>query len=398
MGKKVVSILYNADLNQVQGINFVNKALLECNAYFGKITISKIFCPSGVFNVTSDTVSSIGKRPVSLGYKAYRFFRTVLRKILSSDLYLFACLKFYLSYTKPAKKTVKLFLRSQEYTDYILFQDALSAYFFFKKKGNSLIKSIIVLHCGTDMFGQLKEYFPALFRRDQEQKLNNIYNYVFEKVNKVIYISENAYVHSSVPQSKRTFIYNGIHDVSKNSLLEKRDVVNFVCVGSITGHKGQELVVEAINLLPQNIKSKIHFYAVGDGNKVSYLEKIISRYKLEHIVTLTGVRNDIEFILQNMDVFIMPSISEGLPVSVLEALRAGLYIMVTDTGGNKELIGDGFGEIITREVSLISSRIQNVISHNVVCLRQKELSRRFFINGFTIQKMALSYEKCILSL
>ena len=60
------------------------------------------------------------------------------------------------------------------------------------------------------------------------------------------------------------------------------------------------------------------------------MKSLVTQYNLDDYVTFTGRRNDVADILNGMDVFIMPSLVEGLPMSAIEAMRAGLYLILTD--------------------------------------------------------------------
>ena len=83
------------------------------------------------------------------------------------------------------------------------------------------------------------------------------------------------------------------------------------------------------------------FVLVGDGVLRKKLEKLVSEYKLGQEVILTGWRDDIQLILSSLDVFVLTSRWEGLPVVVLEAMAAGLPVVATNTGGVSEIISEG---------------------------------------------------------
>ena len=69
---------------------------------------------------------------------------------------------------------------------------------------------------------------------------------------------------------------------------------------------------------------------MGDGRLRADIEKKIQQLHLEDKVILTGVRNDVAELLQAMDVFVFPSIYEGLPVTIIEAQAAGLSCLISD--------------------------------------------------------------------
>jgi len=83
------------------------------------------------------------------------------------------------------------------------------------------------------------------------------------------------------------------------------------------------------------------FLLIGDGVLRRRMERLITAYKLENNVTLLGWRRDIAEILQIMDIFVLTSLWEGLPITVLEAMAASLPVVVTDTGGVEEIVKQG---------------------------------------------------------
>jgi len=80
---------------------------------------------------------------------------------------------------------------------------------------------------------------------------------------------------------------------------------------------------------------------VGDGQLRKKIEVRIKQLKLEGCIILMGWRNDIPRILSGLDVLVLTSLWEGLPIVVLEAIAAGVALLATDTGGIKEVVING---------------------------------------------------------
>ena len=80
---------------------------------------------------------------------------------------------------------------------------------------------------------------------------------------------------------------------------------------------------------------------VGDGPERAALTATIAQYALEDSVWLAGDRDDIPDLLACMDVFVLPSLGEGISNTVLEAMATGLPVIATRVGGNPELVQDG---------------------------------------------------------
>jgi glycosyltransferase involved in cell wall biosynthesis len=80
---------------------------------------------------------------------------------------------------------------------------------------------------------------------------------------------------------------------------------------------------------------------VGDGETRPVIEATIRELVLEDWVHLTGMRQDVPAMLRCMDIFVLSSQREGMPISVLEAMAAGLPVITTDVGGIREVVADG---------------------------------------------------------
>lgn len=85
---------------------------------------------------------------------------------------------------------------------------------------------------------------------------------------------------------------------------------------------------------------KMHLILIGDGEERPGLEALIRELHLEGRVRLLGHREDVPEMLRGMDIFALPSLCEGLPRAVMEAMAAGLPCVVMDVGGNAEAVGD----------------------------------------------------------
>lgn len=100
-------------------------------------------------------------------------------------------------------------------------------------------------------------------------------------------------------------------------------------VGRFSKVKNHEFlldVFESINRLDKNTKLLL----VGTGERKKDIEKIVKEKKLEENVIFTGLRTDINVIMQAIDVFVLPSLYEGLPVTMVEAQAAGLPCVISD--------------------------------------------------------------------
>lgn len=101
-------------------------------------------------------------------------------------------------------------------------------------------------------------------------------------------------------------------------------------VGRFDNAKNQIFLVNIFNEL-QNYNENSKLILVGNGKNFELVKEKVKFLDLENKVIMTGVRDDVNEILQTFDMFVFPSIYEGLPVSVIEAQASGLKCLLSDT-------------------------------------------------------------------
>ena len=163
----------------------------------------------------------------------------------------------------------------------------------------------------------------------------------------------------------------GIKDnlIRKELGIDKDDLL----VGMVSCFKPQKSPQDFIKLafLVHQSIPKVKFLLVGDGALRVSIEKSIRRLNLKQVIILTGWRRDIFRILSSLDVFVLTSLWEGLPISALEAMAASVPVVVTDTGGISEVIRDGeTGFLVSPHDS------ENLLQKLLILLKDKELRVR----------------------
>lgn len=109
-------------------------------------------------------------------------------------------------------------------------------------------------------------------------------------------------------------------------------------VGELNENKNQKVIVKALTF---DGMEKVHYLIVGDGERRADLEKCAVELGVNNRVHFLGYRRDIESLLKNADAFVFPSYREGLPVSLMEAMAAGVPMIASKVRGNVDLIEDG---------------------------------------------------------
>lgn len=136
-------------------------------------------------------------------------------------------------------------------------------------------------------------------------------------------------------------IYNGIEtelfkfdkkvrDIVRNEFNVENDEILIGNVGSFHHPKNHEFLIDIFHYLVK-VRPKAKLLLVGDGKLRNHIENKVKTLDLDQNVIFTGIRKDVSRILQGMDLFLMPSLYEGFPVSVIEAQCAGLPCLLSDT-------------------------------------------------------------------
>jgi sugar transferase (PEP-CTERM/EpsH1 system associated) len=121
---------------------------------------------------------------------------------------------------------------------------------------------------------------------------------------------------------------------------------NFVVgtVGRMEAVKDQLVLVRAfLHLLgeDQTMRDRLRLVIVGDGSLREQALQMLQEADVEQLSWLPGERADIPEIMRSLDLFILPSLREGISNTVLEAMATGLPVVATAVGGNPELVDHG---------------------------------------------------------
>jgi glycosyltransferase involved in cell wall biosynthesis len=145
-----------------------------------------------------------------------------------------------------------------------------------------------------------------------------------------------------------------------------------VCtVGRLDTQKGQIYLLEAAAIILKTLPDT-RFLIVGDGPDLAMLTEVANQKGIAKNVTFTGFRSDVPALLAASDMVAMPSLWEGLPLALLEAMNFGKAVVGTDAPGIEEVIQDAeTGFIIpTKNAEKLAEKL-------TVLLQNPELTKRF---------------------
>jgi len=134
---------------------------------------------------------------------------------------------------------------------------------------------------------------------------------------------------------------------------------------------------------------KARLVLVGDGDERPKLETLIAELGVSSRVDLLGVRNDVPRLMAAADVFMLSSLSEGISVTLLEAMASHLPIVTTDVGGNSEIVADGETGLLSprRDHEALGKNLLRVIDDPQLSRQMGDAGRQRLLETFTEQQM-----------
>ncbi|KGP73332.1 glycosyltransferase family 4 protein [Pontibacillus yanchengensis] len=172
----------------------------------------------------------------------------------------------------------------------------------------------------------------------EETYFSEIEKQGLKAANKVILISnsfKNPLKIYDATEDKMIRVRTGI-DFSINDVKRNPNQIVLSCIARLSPRKGHSYLIEALSLMKENLHD-VKVNIVGEGTMRESLEKQAKQLNLENIHFL-GKRFDIEDILATSDIYVLPTINDNFPISVLEAMFAKQAIITTNCGGIPEMI------------------------------------------------------------
>ena len=165
-------------------------------------------------------------------------------------------------------------------------------------------------------------------------------------------------------------------------------------VGWLVPVKGVATLVEAMGEVARYCP-RARLVLVGKGSLENQIRMRTRRLGIEDRVVFLGWRSDIEQILPGFDLFVLPSLNEGTPLAVIEAMAAARPIVASDTGGIPDLAGDGVNGILVppADAKALAEGILHLIRHPKQA-RRMGLQGRQIARAFSVEAMVQRIEKC----
>lgn len=206
------------------------------------------------------------------------------------------------------------------------------------------------------------------------------YRSILSKVKKVVVVNP-AMVRQmcekfGLPASEVTYIANGVElkrtSVPKATSVSADDPIVVGFVGRLSQEKGVDIAIEAFADIHRH-RSSTRLKIIGDGPLRKDAEASVRAGGLENAVEFAGWLADVEPELVNIDVLLLPSRTEGMPLIVLEALSLGIPVVASDVGALGTLVFPGInGQLLTKPSSgAVARAVLKIISDPETLLQYK---------------------------
>jgi len=204
-----------------------------------------------------------------------------------------------------------------------------------------------------------------------------------------------------IPRAKIVVIYNGIEDLGRNSYSRKELLTE---LGLPEGHryigtisrlepiKNQAMMIEAFRRVKTRLEG-VKLIIIGDGAIRADLEELVESLELGRDVIFTGYLDNPQKFISLFDVFLLSSFSEGASMTLLEAMSFSKPCVVTDVGGNPEIILDGQNGCVVpnNNVSEFARSTIALLEDNATRTAMAKVARSRFLDNFDVSHMSSRY-------
>jgi glycosyltransferase involved in cell wall biosynthesis len=207
------------------------------------------------------------------------------------------------------------------------------------------------------------------------------------------------------PPEKTVRIYNCISPERFRTSMHRRFRRELGCppgtkligmVANLSRWKGCDYFIQAARKVADAMPNT-RFVAVGEMDKemTSLLPNLVRDLSLQDHFSFPGFREDVPEILADLDVFVLSSVSEGLPLAVLEAMAAGKPVVVTRSGGPQEFIEDGRTGFLVppADSDALAEKILKHLRNPQLACDMGRAARERIKCDFAVEKMIASYEQ-----
>jgi len=166
---------------------------------------------------------------------------------------------------------------------------------------------------------------------------------------------------------------------------EKKRRFRIGTVADLSDRKGINYLVDAVALLPEKFRDELEVIIVGEGPNKEALQQQAKNLGIEKIVHFMGYASNPFQYMVSFDLFVLPSLSEGLPVSLVESMYLGVPVLATDVQGNREILQGGRNGLVVppRDSSSLARGIMEFYNNRKTYLAKARQGKMWVISHFS---------------
>lgn len=218
----------------------------------------------------------------------------------------------------------------------------------------------------------------------------------------VIVVNKNMLAHPRFPalSEKKIFtIDNGIPEEFSAKIQLEPDVVEFCrgefvigSIGRYSKEKGFDILLHALHLLLRG-GGRAKLLIIGDGPCREELHNIAESLGIDENVLFAGYRSHAEAYMKLMDLYVISSLTEGLPITLLEAMRARVPVVATCVGGIPDVLTDKKDALLVpaQDADALAQAFVTVMDDRERAEKRANNAREKFLLKYSSRKMAASY-------
>jgi len=168
--------------------------------------------------------------------------------------------------------------------------------------------------------------------------------------------------------------------------------LSLVYTGRLSPQKSLDTLLHAVALAVSQY-AHMRLVIVGEGPERQALEKLTQDLGISNIVTFTGAVNDVNPYLSAADIFVLPSLAEGISNSLLEAMASGLACIATRVGGTPEVLGTAGILIEPNDVERLATELLNLANNPSEIARMGSLAYQRILNEYDFSSVGQRYLK-----
>ena len=397
---KTIDIIRPGSINAIIGPVGTLKRMLKNQEYFNSRGYEVT-----VFTNESINIGPIKEPPTALKPKAS--VKSGLRSRIGSFLRMHAKNNHWIAQwflekdLKKVEALVDYYISLNRTPDIIQFHSNLECQLYLQKRKELKAKTVMFLHTDGIPFKMTLQYYPCLEGTKYLQCLRDNFTWTVEHTDRIVFIAKIGQTNFLQFYPLRSLvdtsvIINGIDDLNPKQQQEVAEIrkkelpfkYRLCCTGTINTRKGHRIIIEALHQMNPTILEQVHVDFMGEGGERPLLEGLVKEYGLAEHVTFHGIVPNMEVYrhLAQNNIYILMSKNEGLPISIIEAMRAGLPVISTDVSGIPELVRSEYnGLLLYPDVDELTALLNKLPKYDWETMGSN--SRKRFENEFTFDRM-----------